>query len=107
MTLEELYAAWTRYMHRSDLAGDLDLTFDLAGARIDGAVMGVSDLPEILADNGEVYLHAGLIELADLAQDERQLKREIQMFDKSVSDFQMNRSIDAGLAVMTPPYTGA
>ena len=71
MTQSELFAAWARYMQRKDMTADMDLTFILATAFIEGTVLlPVVDTDAILADNGELYLHAGLMELANIAHDD-------------------------------------
>jgi hypothetical protein len=106
MTIEELYAAWARYMHRSDLAADLDLTYLLSGVRIKNDLLfSPVDLDAILLDEPQLYLHAGLLQLAELAQDDEQAQREGRLFAGAVSNFTMQRSIEAGPSKMSERIT--
>ena len=105
MTKTELYAAWTRYMHRADLAADLDQTFILVEERIKERLLFDSpDLATILADSPRMHLHAGLAQLAELAQDDGQLSTEESKLEQAVQDYSINYSFVNTVPAMTRPY---
>jgi len=103
MTRDELEAAWTRYMHRADLEADLGLTYDLAGERVAGRLMRVHDA---VPDEGEapgMWLHAGLWQLHELAQDDAGAGREATLFEDAARNFMMAWSLANVTPQMRPP----
>jgi hypothetical protein len=106
MTISELYAAWARYMHRNDLSADLDTTFTFASKRIENAMLhSPVDLPQLLIDEPQLYLHAGLMQLAELAQDDEQAQRERSLFTVAASDYQLQRSLKTSTGQMSQRLT--
>jgi hypothetical protein len=104
MTRVELDAAWTRYMHRNDLTADLDQTMALTEDRIRGRLMFKTvDLPAILDTDGGIYLHGGLIELADMVQDTEQMQKEEGLFQQAIQDYSFRHSITTSAGHMIPP----
>lgn len=105
MTKQELFEAWERYMHRRDLAADLDLTYTLAAERVSERLMFTdTDIPAILANSPRMLLHAGLIQLAELAQDTEQEMREMRYFEDAVADYSFRSSINNVDAVTSNPH---
>jgi len=100
MTEAELRAAWTRYMHRNDLEADLDRTWLLALQRCSERLLFNVQQSDIVEGAGRMMLHAGLIYLHELAQDDDGLSRELRMFDDAAKDFtfwfsrQQNATVD-------------
>lgn len=87
MTEAEIRAAWLRFMHRSDLAEDLDFVWRTARAMISARSMRrAPDLDAILNDTPQVYLHAGLVYLHELAQDEEGIARERDLLRQAMQD---------------------
>ena len=99
MTQQELEAIWVRYMHRNDIAQDFATTYLLATEAIKTRLMYVYDdttVPfdeYILAEAPQLYVHAGLLQLAEMAQDDTQLERETMKFGQAAKDWQLYRSI--------------
>ncbi len=105
MTEQELKDLWQRYMHRRDLQGDLDMTYALAQDRVEERLMFKTvDMAEILATSPRMLIHAGLMQLAELAQDDIQAQRERAQFEDAVADYSYRRSIDETDAVMRPNH---
>ena len=101
MTQAEIDAAWLAYMHRSDLATELGTVQVFAAAKIANAMMFAPvDPAQLLEDQPQIWLHAGLCYLAELAQDDDQLSRETQLFLGAAMDYQMRRSLDGPAPVM-------
>ncbi|QDY70128.1 hypothetical protein [Qingshengfaniella alkalisoli] len=112
MTLDELRQAWIRWMHRKDVQADLAAVEAFALEHVRDRLM-LSDVPDVLDDEAVaampgVWLHAGLVSLHELAQDDEGLTREMQMFEEAVANRNRRYSIDRGPAVMCNPwYEGA
>lgn len=108
MTLDELHAAWLRWMHRKDIEADLAVVDELTLARIQERLMYIplidpppEDLLAWFAENTpRLVHHAGLVSLHQLAQDDEGLSRELGLFDQAMKDHHFRRSIDRGPAVM-------
>ena len=87
-------------MHRTDLTADLDDTYLFASNKTLNRMMDQTiTLDALIVGAPEIMIHAGLVYLADLAQDDNQVKREQTLFENSASDFQMALSI----ATVTAP----
>lgn len=100
MTRTELDAIWERYMHRTDLAADLDEVYRWATQAILTRLMrSDTDTDKILEDFPSLYVHAGLIRLHQLAQDDDGAMRENQAFAISADYYAMKNS----LTVNEPP----
>jgi hypothetical protein len=81
-------------MHRTDLDADLDDTYLFATAKIVNRMMQPGlDINEVLAEQPQVLVHAGLVYLAELAQDDVQMQREQTLFENAHSDMQMQNSL--------------
>ena len=106
MTKTELYALWTRYMHRADLSADLDAAYELVGDRIRERLFGETpDLDAILETSPRMFVHGGLLQLAELAQDDIQYQREAVLWDQAVTDYSFRKSIDDNASpAMSRPY---
>ncbi len=104
MTQQELFDTWARYMHRSDLTADMDLTKTLADARISGSLILYDvDLADILENHAELYIQAGLINLSQLTRDTEQISISSEMFQSAVSAYMRRHSLAAGAVAMTNP----
>lgn len=104
MTEAEVEAAWTRYMHRSDLSADLPTIWTMAESKISERIMAAAPDPvDVMAAHPRTYLHAGLVYLHELAQDDEGLMRETALFDAAMVDLHFRRSIDAGPAELGVP----
>jgi len=106
MTRQELDATWTRYMHRSDLSADLDTAYDLTAERISERLYKPTvDIDDILLNSPRMLVHGGLAYLAELAQDDEQLNREMQLFGEAVTDYSQRDSITTRpTATASRPY---
>ena len=105
MTRDQLNAAWQRYMHRTDLTADLDLTYTLAAERVtERLLFDDVDLALILEQQPRMLLHAGLNQLAELAQDDVQAQREQGLFETAVQDYSINYSFVNTVPAMSRPY---
>lgn len=104
MTLQEIRDAWLRWIHRRDVAADLDTVEVFATAQVANSLMYRLDVIEPIDDAvarmPNLFLHAGLVYLHELAQDDEGLAREKAMFDAAVTDWHFRRSIDEVDAVM-------
>ena len=108
MTRDDLNATWTRYMHRADLSADLDTAYDLTVERIEERLYGTVDIDTILLSSPRMLVHGGLAYLAELAQDDEQLGREMQLFDGAVTDYSQRYSLTARpTATASRPYFDA
>ena len=95
MTRSEWDTAMERYMHRNDIVQDLDLTFILATQQInDRLKRDDTDTAAILDTSPSLYIHAGLTQLMEIAQDDVGLIREAQLFEQSINGYAMKYSID-------------
>lgn len=99
MTIDEIRAAWLRWMHRKDVTADLDDVQTFAQTLIVqrlmyGAPPAGWDTDELVASMPTVWLSAGLIYLHELAQDDDGLARESQLFEAAIRDHHFRRSID-------------
>ena len=95
MTRSEWDAAMQRYMHRNDLTQDLDLTFTLSTQKIfDRLLRTDTDTDAILDVAPALYVHAGLMVLMEVSQDDVGLVREGQLFENSAVNYAMKYSID-------------
>lgn len=106
MTRQELDAIWQRYMHRTDLVADLDEVFDRAGERIQERLLFATvDLADILENAPRMYVHAGLVYLHELSQDDEGGARETQLLQDAVRDYSLRTSINnASAPQMADPY---
>ena len=90
MTQQEIFDAWVKWMHRNDLTADLATVYGFAGTMIAQRYLGPIDLDPQGADyqnQGNMWQHAGLVYLAELAQDDAQLQRESVLFDNALRDY--------------------
>ena len=93
MTLDELKAFWTRWMHRRDLTADLDTVYALATDRVAGSLMSSTmTVTDILANYPRMLQHAGLVYLHELAQDAEGEQRELRHFNDALADFEFRQS---------------
>lgn len=92
MTETELKDLWSRWMHRNDIMADLDTVFLMASSRVAERVLVSSDIPDILANNPRMLVHAGLIYLHELAQDDDGVQREERFFREAVVDYGIYKS---------------
>lgn len=94
MTKEEIQAVWTRYMHRADLAADYDDTWLFASNTVLNRLMYTPvDMDALRDTQPQLFVHAGLMYLAELAQDDVQLERETMKFTTTADTFMRMRSI--------------
>lgn len=97
MTIDDLRAAWLRWMHRNDLMADLDTVQALATARMSDRITYTRDpaqtLDEWITAAPDAWLHAGLISLHELAQDDAGLDREMGLFAKAMGDHNMAQAV--------------
>jgi hypothetical protein len=93
MTMDEIHAAWLRWMHRNDLAADLATVETMAAARIAERQMHLGD-PPLPEDAPRLWLHAGLVSLHELAQDDEGLMREQELLERAEVDWHFRRSFD-------------
>lgn len=94
MTVDEIEAAWTRFMHRNDMEADFPTVWIMANNMIENNLMYTPiDLDGLLADEPQLFLHGGLLYLAEIAQDDQQLQRENAKFGGAIGAYQMKRSI--------------
>ena len=112
MTLDDMRAAWLRWMHRVDLSADLDTVQELTFARITQRLMYPApeagwDIDELVEAMPTVWHHGGLMSLHQLAQDDEGLAREGQLFDQAVTDWHFRNSIDTGDSRPANPWTEA
>lgn len=105
MTLDEIRAAWLRWMHRKDVTADLDVVQVFAETSIVNRLMypapeagwATDDLVEQMP---VVWLHAGMMYLHELAQDDEGLAREARAFTDAIRDWHFRNSIDTSDAQM-------
>ncbi len=105
MTETEIREAWLRWMHRRDVEADLDTIMELAAALVIDRLKYSPpdagwDREELIAAIPRAWLHAGLIHLHELAQDDAGGSRETQLFQRAMGNWHMRRSIDGGPAIM-------
>ena len=93
MTIAEIHAAWLRWMHRNDLEADLATVETMAAARIAERQMHLGD-PPLPEDAPRLWLHAGLVSLHQLAQDDEGLMREQELLERAEVDHHFRRSFD-------------
>lgn len=87
MTEAQIRAAWRRYMHRADIEDDLDFVWATARAMVSARAMRrAPDLDQMLEDAPHVFLHAGLVYLHELAQDDDGLARERDLLRQALQD---------------------
>ena len=61
MTQSELFDQWTRYMHRSDLSGDMADVYTYAVNKTLGRMMNAEiEIAEIMDEQPQIMLQAGL-----------------------------------------------
>ena len=107
MTQQELYDTWVRYMHRNDLQQDMATTYALAGNEITNRLLyAAPDLAEILATEPQLYVHAGLLALAEIAQDDEQMARSEGRLQRDLQAWSLRHSIDTSDGVATSPSYG-
>ena len=95
MTRPEWDTAMERYMHRNDIVQDLDLTFILATQKIfDRLLRSDTDTDQILDVAPALYVHAGLVQLMEIAQDDVGKQREETAFENSAVNYAIKYSID-------------
>lgn len=105
MNQTDIEAAWVRFMHRRDLTADLPTIWTFARDRIGNQIMRANpDLDEILSRSPLVYLHAGLVHLHELAQDDTGMARELQLFTDALAASERQWSLQNVTPVMHRPY---
>jgi hypothetical protein len=106
MTEAELHSLWARFMHRSDLEADLEAIFALASERVKNRLLWIDpDIATILVDAPGCMLHAGLMLLHELAQDDEGIAREAQLFDVACSAYSMRHSLQNVTPVARHPLS--
>ncbi len=99
MTLNELKAAWQRWMHRNDLSGDTDHIYVFAAELVqEQLMMSTVDIDDILTNAPRSLFHAGLVYLHELAQDDEGKMREQQLLVQALQDYTIRASIDREIA---------
>jgi hypothetical protein len=93
MTLDQIKAAWIRYMHRTDIEADLGDVEAYARSEVGNRLMGPT-ADQALTDAPQTWLHAGLVYLHELAADDDGLAREAEMFTNSCRQYNFRYSID-------------
>ena len=101
MTLDDIHAAWLRFMHRRDIEADLATIDELAAERIATRIM-VDDLAPTPEQSPRLWLHAGLASLHELAQDDESLQREAALFEAAAVDYHFRWSQDNVIPTMLP-----
>ncbi len=107
MTLNELKAAWQRWMHRNDIAGDADTIYRFAAELVhQQLMMSEVDIDDMLANAPRSLFHAGLVYLHELAQDDEGKMREQQLLTQALQDYTIRASIDREIApqMRSPHY---
>lgn len=93
-TIENIRDAWVRYAHRSDLTADLALVEEMAWSRIRNRLFELpDDLDTLLTDSPQTVLHAGLMSIHELAQDDDGLGREATLFEAAIGDYAQRLSL--------------
>ena len=94
MTVEEIRAAWVRWMHRRDMTDDLDTVEAFARNTIRERIMFKQPNNDDLELYGsQVLFQAGMMYLHQLAQDDDGLARVTQLFAASCDDYVIGLSI--------------
>lgn len=111
MDKDGLFALWARYMHRADLGADLETTYLLTWQMIVDAWAGTPlpyELPEEwLQNSSKEWVHGGLAQLHELAQDNDGVAREMDLFRRAIDDHQRRHSIDTCTAPQMASPWGA
>jgi len=110
MTRSEWNERMQRWMHRRDIAADLDAIWEFATAQFYNSWLK-SDARDLYATDDDLceaapspMLHAGLMYLHELAQDDEGVQRESRFFGTAMEDFVLNYSISNIQPSMTRPY---
>lgn len=106
MTEAELFSVWERFMHRNDLSADLDTVYVIAKERVNERLLQDADITEILADRPRVLIHAGLVYLNELAQDDEGINREQGFFEDALRDLSIALSISRNWTINPYSYQG-
>lgn len=104
MTQQDIFDAWTRWMHRNDLTADLDTVYGFAGNLIAQRYLGPIDLDPAGLDypnQANMWHHGGLVYLHTLAQDDAGLQREAVLFDNALRDYTFFTSLKTPAPQMT------
>ncbi len=103
---EELFALWTRWMHRNDIEADLSDVLLFASAAAIDRMMNTNLTIEIILDEApQIVFHAGMMYLAELVQDDEQLQRETMKFGTTATAYQMRKTlVEAPAPQMVAPY---
>ena len=106
MTEQELKDQWTRFMHRNDLAADLDEIYGYAAQLVYERLISITapSIDDIVANSPRPMPHAGLIYLHELAQDDNGMMREMDRFESAIQDYALRTSINNVDPQMTRPY---
>ena len=106
MTEQELKDQWVRYMHRKDIVADLDEIYGYAAQLVYERLFSFSDvsIDDITANSPRPMLHAGLIYLHELAQDDNGVMREMDRFESAIQDYAIRTSVNNTDPMMSRPY---
>jgi hypothetical protein len=105
MTIEQIRDAWLRWLHRKDVAADLDTVQALAESMIKNTLLqDEPDLTLVLASAPGAYLHGGLVYLHELAQDSDGLALERELYAAAIGDYAMRSSLSSGPKQAARPY---
>lgn len=102
MTKQELYAIWQRWVHRNDLTADLDEIYRQADQTIHDRVLQPVTTGEILETYPNLFVHAGLVKLHTLAQDDEGMMREGQLLADAFTTWHMRYSQTRSPGPRTP-----
>lgn len=108
MTLEELQEAWVRWMHRNDIEADIATVTSLALQKVQQRLMYEHDKTSEFTENlirtsSAMFLHAGLIYLHELAQDDEGGARETQLYEDAIRNHNFWNSLNTSDAQMVFP----
>ena len=106
MTQQELKDQWLRFMHRNDIVGDVEEIYGYAAQLVYERLISISQpsIDDIVANSPRPMLHAGLIYLHELAQDDNGIMREMDRFESAIQDYAMRTSINNVDPTMSRPY---
>ena len=107
MTRQEIELSWQRYMHRTDIGTDLNNVYTFAAQMISERILArqTPSVDDILANSPRTLLHAGLMYLHELAQDDTGLMREQARFNEAIAGYARRSSLNNTTPRMKPEHT--